>query len=104
MLIEVNLSMDLHRAGVPADQALDLCAQIGDVPGLQIDGLMGIAPYAEDARPHFRRLRLLWEQLPENQRRTLSMGMSGDFEVAIEEGTTLVRIGTALFGARPPRT
>jgi hypothetical protein len=66
-------------------------------------GLMGMPPYADDpevVRPEFRRLRALFERLPESNRRILSMGMTADFEAAIEEGATLVRIGTAIFGRR----
>ena len=61
---------------------------------------MGIAPFGTDPRPHFAALRRLWEQLPPAHRQTLSMGMTGDFEAAIEEGATMVRIGTAIFGPR----
>jgi pyridoxal phosphate enzyme (YggS family) len=103
VLVEVNLSGAEQRAGVLIESALDLAAQVAEVPGVALRGLMGIAPQtesAEGARPHFRRLRALWDQLPEANRTVLSMGMSGDFEVAIEEGATHVRIGTALFGQR----
>lgn len=108
VLIEVNLSGDTDRAGVAPDQALALCERVAQVPGLQLEGLMGIAPEGagpEEARPFFQRLRMLWERLPDAERRILSMGMSADFETAIEEGATLVRVGTAIFGARrPPRS
>ena len=76
------------------------------LPRLQIDGLMTIAPYAEEAeasRPFFRQLRELRDELASEQNiplTHLSMGMSGDFEVAIEEGSTLIRVGTSIFGAR----
>jgi pyridoxal phosphate enzyme (YggS family) len=106
VLVEVNLSGDSARAGVSPEQALDFCGELLQVPGLALDGLMGIAAYnaeAEESRPAFRRLYKLWERLPPENRKILSMGMSGDFEVAIEEGATLVRIGSALFGARPAR-
>jgi hypothetical protein len=106
ILVEVNLSADLSRPGVAPDQALDLCARIvAGAPELSVEGLMGIAPRAADmerARSSFQQLRSLWERLPPPNRRILSMGMSADFEAAIEEGSTLVRIGTALFGERPP--
>jgi len=77
------------------------------LPGLHLSGLMCIPPFLEDAeqvRPHFRRLRELRDQLATQLGRALpvlSMGMSHDFEVAIEEGATEVRVGTALFGERP---
>ena len=103
VLVEVNLAGDPGRAGERPEEALELSARVGAVAGLELKGLMGMAPYgerSEDARPHFQRLRALFDRLPEPNRQILSMGMSGDFEVAIEEGATLVRIGTALFGKR----
>ncbi len=103
VLIEVNLAGGANRAGVPPGEALALAEQVAAVPGLSLQGFLGMAPFgerAEDARPHFARLRELFEGLPAENRRVLSMGMSGDFEVAVEEGATLVRIGTALFGRR----
>lgn len=106
VLVEVNLSGDSARAGISPEETLDFCGKLAWLPGLKLDGLMGIAAYStdpEEARPGFRRLRSLWEKLPVENRKTLSMGMSGDFEVAIEEGTTLVRIGSAIFGVRPAK-
>lgn len=106
VLVEVNLSGDPARAGVSPDEATAFCEALSGIPGLILEGLMGIAAYdAEEnqVRLAFRRLRSLWEQLPRENRKVLSMGMSGDFEIAIEEGATLVRIGSALFGARPSR-
>ena len=103
VLVEVNLSGDSARAGISPEETLDFCAKLAELSDLKLEGLMGIASYtadAEAARPSFSRLRSLWEKLPVENRKTLSMGMSGDFEVAIEEGTTLVRIGSAIFGAR----
>jgi pyridoxal phosphate enzyme (YggS family) len=106
VLVEVNLSGDPARAGVPPEEAIDFCGEVAQIPGLDLEGLMGIAAYnaeAGESRPAFRRLRSLWDTLPDKNRSILSMGMSGDFEVAIEEGATLVRIGSALFGSRPSR-
>jgi pyridoxal phosphate enzyme (YggS family) len=103
ILIEVNLTGSDARTGVSPDNALRLAEQVKAVPGIKLRGLMGMAPYSENAeetRPHFRTLRTLWGRLPEENRHELSMGMSNDFEIAVEEGATLVRIGTALFGAR----
>jgi PLP dependent protein len=103
ILLEVNLSGNPDRAGVAPEQALTLAEQMANIPGVQLQGLMGIPPLtdeAEGARPYFAQLRHLWKELPEENRQILSMGMSGDFEIAIEEGTTHVRIGTALFGRR----
>src|SRR5687768_1778067 len=103
VLIQVNLSGEAQRSGVAPSEALTLAEKVAEMPGLALQGLMGMAPFGErpeDARPHFAALRGLYEALPEPNRQVLSMGMSGDFEVAIEEGSTLVRIGTALFGQR----
>jgi PLP dependent protein len=106
VLIEVNVSGEASKFGVRPDALEPLIERVAGLPGLALDGLMTVgAPVerAEDARAGFARLRelrdraerMLGRPLPE-----LSMGMSGDFEVAVEEGATLVRVGTALFGAR----
>jgi PLP dependent protein len=105
ILIEVNLSGQPQRAGVLPEDLPALMDRIGELPNLTLQGLMGMPPQtdtAEEARPFFRSLYQFWETLPEKNRQILSMGMSGDFEVAIEEGATHVRIGTALFGQRTP--
>ncbi len=107
ILLEVNVAGESTKFGYRPDQLLAEFEQINALPKIEIHGLMTIAPYADDpekARPHFRCLRelktecekILGVPLPH-----LSMGMSGDFEVAIEEGATMIRVGTALFGARP---
>ena len=107
--VQVSLDGDVSRGGVDvtAPGAVDeVCAQVEDADGLQLIGLMAIPPYTpvpERARPYFQKLRelkaraetVLGAPLPH-----LSMGMSGDFEVAIEEGATIIRIGTAFFGPR----
>jgi hypothetical protein len=87
---------------------LDKFRAILELPNLDVRGLMTMAPFFDDpepARPYFRKLRRLQEylqkNLPEGAWTELSMGMSGDFTVAIEEGATLVRIGTAILGERP---
>ena len=109
--VEVNLGAEESKHGfAPADLAASVAALAG-LAHLEIRGLMAIPPpgaSAEDARPHFRRLAGLRDELarrPEWRNRgfagELSMGMSDDFEVAIEEGATQVRIGSALFGERP---
>jgi len=106
ILIEVNVAGEGSKFGYHPDQLLAELNEINALPKLEVHGLMAIPPYAtipEKTRPYFQRLRELKGQcegilgvpLPH-----LSMGMSGDFEVAIEEGATLVRIGTALFGER----
>ena len=107
ILLEVNVAGESSKFGYPPERLLTELEQINALKKLEIHGLMTIAPYVTDpekVRPVFRKLRELKTQcesilgapLPH-----LSMGMSGDFEVAIEEGATIVRIGTALFGARP---
>lgn len=102
-LVEVRLDPAPTKGGVDPGAALELAHAVGELPGIGLRGLMGMPPYAEDpeaARDAFRRLRALFERLPARYREVLSMGMSADFEVAIEEGATLVRIGTAIFGRR----
>ena len=106
VLLQVNVAGESSKFGYSPGQVLDDLEQINALPRLEIHGLMTIAPYAVDpekARPVFRRLRELKNQCEERlgaPMAHLSMGMSGDFEVAIEEGATLVRIGTALLGER----
>ncbi|MFI5398722.1 MAG: YggS family pyridoxal phosphate-dependent enzyme [Candidatus Binatia bacterium] len=108
VLIEVNIGAEATKHGVRAEQVEGLLAALADRRWLVIDGLMTIPPLVESveaARPHFRGLRQLRDQLrrhaPSNAPlRELSMGMSDDFVVAIEEGATLVRIGRAIFGER----
>jgi pyridoxal phosphate enzyme (YggS family) len=102
-LVQVNLTGEDTKAGVSPAALPSLLAELRGLPGIRIDGLMTMPPplAPEDVRPLFQSLRELRDRqerpqtLPE-----LSMGMSGDFEVAIEEGATLVRIGTAIFGPR----
>lgn len=110
VLLEIKLSEEPTKTGLaPETRALDeLLEQLPDLPHLTADGLMTIAPLGADAeatRSCFRRLRQLRDRLhalhPQLNLRELSMGMSGDFPLAIAEGSTRVRVGTALFGARP---
>lgn len=108
VLVQVNVAGEASKSGATADEALALVRQIADLPSVQVRGLMTMPPFFDDpeaARPYFRQLRLLAERvqaerIPGVQMAELSMGMSGDFEVAIEEGATLVRVGTAIFGER----
>jgi hypothetical protein len=110
VLIEINIGGEEVKAGVAPDSAEleDLLASASRFTNLQICGLMTVPPFTDDpegARPYFRRLRELRDQiaarnLPGVTMDELSMGMSHDFEVAVEEGSTCVRIGTAIFGAR----
>jgi len=106
VLVEVNVSGEASKFGVAPAGLESLLERVAALPGLRLDGLMTVGPpveHAEEARPGFARLRELRDRaeqtlglaLPE-----LSMGMSGDFEVAVEEGSTLVRVGTAFFGPR----
>ena len=105
LLLEVKLDATAAKFGLPPEQTLTTAQAVLDIPGVRVRGLMGMAPFGSDpeiARPAFRTLRNLFDQLPAEARQVLSMGMSSDFEVAIEEGATMIRIGTALFGKRPP--
>jgi len=109
ILLEVNVSGETTKHGFSPDGLASVAERMGTLTGLRVLGLMTLPPPAErpeDARPHFRRLRELAAQvealgIPGVSMKELSMGMSGDFDVAIEEGATMVRIGTALFGPRP---
>jgi pyridoxal phosphate enzyme (YggS family) len=101
--LQVNVAAEASKGGVSPDGVGEALDAIGKLAHVRVSGLMTIPPEvarAEDARPWFRRLRELAER---HGLRELSMGMSGDFEIAIEEGATMVRVGTAVFGARPPR-
>jgi len=101
VLLQVHLGDETTKTGLPPDQVQDTAQEIAAVTGIGLRGLMGIAPFGVDPRPHFRDLRRLFERLPPANRHVLSIGMSSDFEPAIEEGATMVRVGTAIFGARP---
>jgi pyridoxal phosphate enzyme (YggS family) len=102
-LIEVNVAGEASKGGVSPDGLGGLLDAVAAMPSVKVRGLMAIPPEAKDAdesRVWFRALRKLGER---HGFKDLSMGMSGDFEVAIEEGATMVRVGTAIFGPRPPR-
>ena len=109
VLLEVNMAGESSKFGYNPERVLSELKELNSLPRIVIQGLMTIPPFSTDpekARPHFRRLRelksrcedILGAPLPH-----LSMGMSGDFEMAIEEGATIVRVGTALFGPRKAR-
>jgi len=100
ILLQVHLGDEETKTGFAPDLVLDAAAEIAALPNLSLQGSMGIAPNGTDPRPYFQELKRLFDQLPAPNRQILSMGMSGDFEAAIEEGATLVRVGTAIFGAR----
>lgn len=102
VLVQVDLGHEPTKHGADESGLDDLVAEVASLPHLRLRGLMTIPPESpdpEDARPYFRRLRTLRDRLGLAD---LSMGMTGDFEVAVEEGSTLVRVGRALFGERPP--
>jgi pyridoxal phosphate enzyme (YggS family) len=103
-LIQVNISQEAQKHGVAPEDAAGFLAQALRLPGLRVRGLMGMGPLVPDpelARPYFRRLREIRDRLRESldaaSLEDLSMGMTDDFEVAIEEGATMVRVGRALF-------
>src|SRR6195256_3402560 len=106
VLIEVRVAPEETKSGLEIDELPKLAESFGDLPRLELGGLMCIPPFlekAEQVRPHFKRLRELRDELEKKLGlglSVLSMGMSHDFEVAIEEGATEVRVGTALFGIR----
>ena len=107
-LIEANLGGEESKSGVKESEVLALAEALSALETLEIRGLMAVPPYLEEpelTRPYFRRLRELAAEiskrnLPRVTMQELSIGMSHDFEVAIEEGATMVRVGTAIFGAR----
>ncbi|MDD2710055.1 MAG: YggS family pyridoxal phosphate-dependent enzyme [Verrucomicrobiae bacterium] len=107
VLLEVNVSGEGSKFGIQPGQLIPAALEINRLPHLELQGLMTMAPFSdnpEDARPHFRRLAQLKRDLEKELGAPLphlSMGMSGDFEVGIEEGATLIRVGTAIFGERP---
>ncbi|MGB2989217.1 MAG: YggS family pyridoxal phosphate-dependent enzyme [Candidatus Zixiibacteriota bacterium] len=108
VLVEVNTSAEETKFGVEPDQALPLIETISRLEGLKIKGLMTIGLFSdnpEDTRPCFKRLKTFFEEVksanvPGVEMKYLSMGMTSDFEVAIEEGSNMVRVGTGIFGAR----
>ncbi len=107
VLLEVNVSGEASKHGFAPAELLAAAPALAELGGVRIEGLMTMAPLVDDpeaARPVFRGLRELRDELtlrcPQVQWRHLSMGMTNDFEVAIEEGATIVRVGSAIFGAR----
>jgi pyridoxal phosphate enzyme (YggS family) len=107
--LQVNVSEEASKSGVPAAEALVLAANIAQLPRLKLRGLMAIPAPVEDPalqREQFARVRKLYEQLRDQGLAldTLSIGMSQDFPAAIHEGATIIRIGSAIFGARPAIT
>jgi pyridoxal phosphate enzyme (YggS family) len=105
VLVQVDLAGEESKSGVPEAELPDTLERMKSLEGVRVTGLMVLPPYleAEETRPYFRRLRVLRDEMTEKgllDGNDLSMGMSHDFEVAVEEGATLVRVGSAIFGAR----
>jgi pyridoxal phosphate enzyme (YggS family) len=110
--VQINISGEASKSGCAPDQALTFCAAIAQLPRLKLRGLMAIpapAVSGSDARAPFRALRELFEDIRHSRQvvasefDTLSAGMSDDLEAAIAEGSTMVRVGTAIFGSRKPQ-
>ncbi|MBF0302243.1 MAG: YggS family pyridoxal phosphate-dependent enzyme [Desulfamplus sp.] len=108
ILIQINISEEETKSGVDADNTIELASSIANLKFISLRGLMGMPPFFDEperARPYFRRIAQIRDAIKNNNidgisMEHLSMGMSGDFEVAIEEGATMVRIGTSIFGSR----
>lgn len=108
ILIEVNIAAEESKFGIAAEDAMQLVEEISVLPNLAIKGLMTIAPNVsnpEENRPYFQQIKQLSVDIKNKNidnvaMEILSMGMTGDYEVAIEEGATMVRVGTGIFGAR----
>lgn len=109
VLLQVHVGDEASKSGFEPDDLRDRFSDLVALPGLAVRGLMAIPPFratAEETRPDHRELRALRDELQERHGHplpVLSTGMSSDYEVAIEEGSTRVRVGTAIFGTRPPR-
>ncbi len=111
VLIEVSIAGEEQKAGVDFDRAVELVREAAKLKNIAIQGVMTVPPLLDNpeaVRPYFKKLRSLAEEItkqniPNVTMKELSMGMSGDYEVAVEEGATLVRVGTALFGERRPQ-
>ena len=109
ILIEVNISGEETKSGIPYKEAMQLVRDVSILNNLSIQGLMTMPPWFDDpeeARPYFVALRemrekIIAEGIKRVEMRELSMGMSGDYEVAVEEGATIVRVGRSIFGERP---
>jgi pyridoxal phosphate enzyme (YggS family) len=107
VLAQVNTSSEASKSGFGSEEALDQIHRMAELPGIRVNGLMTMAPFVDDEIVQgaaFASLRRLAERLCDTTDRIgteLSMGMTNDLEIAIREGSTMVRIGTALFGKRP---
>lgn len=111
-LVQVNIAREPQKAGIDEDELIEFLKRTSELPGVRVEGLMAIMPFTDDpetVRPYFRRMRAWFDRLRDMDLdnvhiNVLSMGMSGDCLVAAEEGATMVRLGRALFGARPAKT
>ncbi len=108
ILIEVNTSGEPQKYGFGSDKVIESLEVLRDIPGIKVLGLMTVGPLTGDeekVRSAFRKLRSVFDEiaslgLPNVEMKYLSMGMSGDFEIAIEEGSNMIRVGSAIFGTR----
>ncbi|MEW5921815.1 MAG: YggS family pyridoxal phosphate-dependent enzyme [Bacillota bacterium] len=105
VLLQVNIGAEESKYGFQVEEVEDALIAVADCPNIRVQGLMAIAPYLpdpEELRPYFRRLYRIFKtiDIPGVEMKFLSMGMTNDFEVAVEEGSNMVRVGTALFGER----
>lgn len=105
VLVQVNIGGELQKGGVSPPELHEFLRELTALPRIRVEGLMAVPPYTDDpeeVRPYFREMCRLFNgvHLPGIQMNILSMGMSNDFEVAVEEGATLVRVGSAIFGER----
>ena len=108
VFIEVNIGNEESKSGANPDEILDLTHQVSELPNLRIEGMMTMEPFfenPEEARPYLKRMKQLFDEvkslnIPNTDIKILSMGMSNSYQVAIEEGSNMVRIGTKLFGPR----
>lgn len=108
ILIQVNVGEEEQKQGCHPEEVLSLVREVSRLKNIRVFGLMAMTPYSEDpenSRPYFKRMRQMFdhlkgEQLHNVEMRVLSMGMSTDYKVAIEEGSTLIRLGSAIFGKR----
>jgi hypothetical protein len=108
IMIEINIGEEEAKSGIDPDQALQLADYIGNLPHVQLVGVMTMGPLSgdpENSRAYFKQTRKIFEQIKSVQPdiQILSMGMSHDYLVAVEEGATMIRLGTAIFGERPQK-
>lgn len=105
VLIEINIAGDENKFGITPTKAEDFLKKIIKLENLKVEGLMTVLPYLDDSeklRSYFKEMKNLFDQLSRNviQLKELSMGMTNDYQIAVEEGATIVRVGTAIFGER----